>query len=58
MSGTARYRGSRGRFSRSEPPAAEDLEDLENDQAEYGDENTSPQREDGAEPSIPTPDTA
>jgi hypothetical protein len=58
MSGTARRRGSRRRFSRFEPPAAEDPEALEDDQAEHGDENASPQREDGAVPSIPTPDTA
>jgi hypothetical protein len=58
MSDIVRHRRSRERFSRSEPPAAEDPENLENDQTEYGDENTSPQREDGAEPSIPTPNTA
>ena len=57
MSGTARHRGSRGRFSRSEPPAAEDPEDLEDDQTEYEDENISPQREDGAKLFIPTSNT-
>jgi hypothetical protein len=55
MSGTARRRGLRGRFSRS---AAEDPEDLEDDQAQYGDENAPPQREDGAAPPILTPNTA
>ena len=58
MSGTARRRGSRGRFSRSNPPAAEDPEALEEDQAEYGDGNASPQREDGAASPILTPNTA
>jgi hypothetical protein len=58
MSGAARRRGSRGQFSRSEPPAAEDPEALEDDQADYGDENASPQREDGAASPILTPNTA
>jgi hypothetical protein len=58
MSGTARRRGSKGRFSRSEPPTTEDPEDLEDDQEEYRDENTSPRREDGAAPFILTPNTA
>jgi hypothetical protein len=58
MSGTARRRGSRGRFSRSEPSTAEDPEDLEDDQVEYGDENASPRREDGAASPILTPNTA
>lgn len=58
MSGTARRRGPRGRFSTSERPAVEDPEALEDDQADYGDENASPQREDGAAPPILTPNTA
>jgi hypothetical protein len=58
MSGTARHRGSDGRFSRSEPPMVEDLEDLEDDQMEYGDENAPPRREGGVISPIPTLNTA
>jgi hypothetical protein len=47
-----------GRFSRSEPPVAEDPEALEDDQTECGDENTPPRREDDIASPIPTPNTA
>jgi hypothetical protein len=55
MPDTARRRGPGGRFSKSEPPVAEALED---DQTECGDENTPPRREDGAASPTPTPNTA
>jgi hypothetical protein len=58
MSDTARRRGSKGRFFKSEPPTTEDLEDLEDDPKEYRDESTSPRREDGAVSFILTFNTA
>jgi predicted nucleic acid-binding Zn-ribbon protein len=57
MSDTARRRGLSGRFSRSEPPVAEDPEVLEDHQTECGDENTPPRREDDIASPIPTPNT-
>jgi hypothetical protein len=57
MASSTRRRGSRGRFSRSEPSAVEDPEILENDPEESGGENASPQREGSAASSILTPNT-
>jgi hypothetical protein len=57
MSGSTRQRGSRGRYTRSQPPISETPEDLGDNQAQHGDENASPQREDDASSSS-TPDTS
>jgi hypothetical protein len=58
MSDTARRRGSKGRFFKSEPLTTEDPEDLKDDPEEYKDESTSPRREDSAAPFILTLNTA
>jgi hypothetical protein len=57
MSVSSRQRGSRGRFTRSQPPISETPEDLGDNQAQYGDENAPPQRDHGASSSS-TPDTS
>jgi hypothetical protein len=57
MSESTRQRGSRGRFTRSQPLISETPEDLRDNQAQYGDENAPPQRDHGAS-SFSTPDTS